>query len=171
MGVRVHFTTTTRYLTSNSICNLMVWEISLLFNASFCMHSWWLHIISQSTNHTKNSCSQSDMNTTFGPSRMLNTIFLTRKRRSERIAEVIQHSIFKEAFVQSHELGNESLQVVDCLLTGLQSVLIKRSCLCHFGLQLSITVRHQLLQQTLQCTSISHADHTLHNPPPSTQTV
>jgi len=74
---------------------------------------------------------------------------------SERIAEIIQHSIFKKTFIECHKLCNESLEMVDRLLAGLQSMLIERSCLCNFGFQLSVTIRHKLLQQSLQHTQLN----------------
>jgi len=75
---------------------------------------------------------------------------------SECIAKIIEHSIFKKTFIECHELCNESLEMVDRLLAGLQSMLIERSCLCYFGFQLSVTIRNELLQQSLQHTQLTY---------------
>ena len=61
-----------------------------------------------------------------------------------------RQSLLQESLVDAHELSNESLQVEDRLAAQLQSVLIVGSHLSHLCLQLTITVHHQLWQQTLQ---------------------
>ena len=66
------------------------------------------------------------------------------------IAKVVENSVFEEALVDGHKLGDECLKVVNCLLTDLKPVLVGSGYLCDFGLHLSIAVRHQLLKQALK---------------------
>ncbi len=60
------------------------------------------------------------------------------------------HALLEEAFVNGHELSDESLEVVDGLLPHLEAVLVISRDLRYLRLELAVTVRHEFLQQTLQ---------------------
>lgn len=58
-------------------------------------------------------------------------------------------TIFHELLVNSHELGDERLKVVDSFAPHLQSVLVVGCHVRHLCFQLAITVLQQLRHQTL----------------------
>ena len=60
--------------------------------------------------------------------------------------------LLKEALVDSHELSDERLHVVDCFLAELQPVLVVSRHLCDVNLQLGVDAADQLVQQALKQT-------------------